>query len=456
MRWLALVGGALWAGCAHVPECAAHGGRVWTELRSPHFVVRTDAEADVARRAVLDLARAHSALQGYFTSAPSRPLDVVLFRDHLELNALVKASLLTGIDGAYTSGAQGELLLLTGEGFFVDDHVSRRLVLHELTHWFSAWTNRTQPWWLSEGFASYLETTQLDERLNTALFGSVTRERSMLLGRWGAVPLEELWSWEGKAGPNTVAHRYASAWFWVHFFLNVENAAFQRFLSELENGAAPREAFARQFSYLSPATLSERGRDYARDGTFETRFVVTPPPSTRVDSTLMSPASVHATLARVAGLSANRDEAIRHMELGIALDATNLEVLEQIAWTTKRSQPSFAKLVEAMLVAHPDDARTWFFASKLREDPDPSLERAVTLDPTYAPALIELALVRDELELAERAVAAAPWNARALWVLGTVLARRGQCERSALLYRRAASAGSVVKDEVSCVPGERR
>lgn len=368
MRTLALLCGLAFVGCAHVPECSAHGGSSWQELRSTHFVVRTDASLDVAKRAVLDLERAQAALTVYFPTVANPPrLDVVLFSNQQELNAITGGGgLVGGIDGALARDWRSRVLLLSTEGHLLGDSVRMQLLLHELAHHLAAYRYARQPWWLSEGFAMYVENGQLDEQLNTAHFGGVARDVSMTLGKWGPLPLEDLWIAPKGVGPRSTWHHYASAWFWVHFFMNTQGASFQRFLEALEKGVEPRAAFATQFIHLTPEKLKEDGAAYARTGTFETRFVVTPPVADDVQVSALSNGDVHATLARVARVSGQYDEAVRQVELGVALNPHTADILEQLAISTSPTSPGYERLMETLLAAQPDDARTWFFVGRGR------------------------------------------------------------------------------------------
>ncbi|PZR04628.1 MAG: hypothetical protein DI536_33880 [Archangium gephyra] len=432
MKTFALLCVVFTAGCAHVPECTAHGGPVWNELKSEHFVMRSDADEHVAKNTVLELERIHSALQLFFTASPTVPLDVLLFRNARELGALMP-SLGEEVESAYAFSVRGERLLLSGEGFLADEHVQHRAMVRELTHRFSAWSHWLNPWWLAEGLGAYLEGATIDPALDTVLFGGASRDFVQALSMWGLLPLEELWANKPSIGPRATLHRYASAWLWVHFFFNAEGAAFRRFLGELQTGVPAREAFSRQFSHLTVEQLEAKAREYVRVGDFETEFLVTPPPSKDVKTAVLPPASVHAVLASVVS---QRDEVSRQISLGREVDASNADLLAERIWASNPTATEFPSLVELMTSQHPEDARGWYFASFVGEA-DPALERALTLDPTMWQALSSRALLRGDLELAQQAVRIAPWSQRAVWVLSAVLARRGDCVRAALQYRVA-------------------
>ncbi len=439
MRALALLGGLTLFGCAHMPECAAHGGSSWQELRSTHFVVRTDANPEVAKRAVVDLERAQTALTTSFPMVANAPrLEVVLFSNQRQLNLLVRGG--HDLDGGLLRDWRSQVLVLSTEGHLMGDSVRMQVVLHELAHHLTGHRYARQPWWLSEGFAMYVENGQLDAQLNTAHFGGVPRDVEKTLGRWGPLPLEDLWSSPPGVGPRAAWHYSASAWFWVHFFMNTQGPSFQRFLEALEQGVEPRAAFATQFIHLTPEKLKEAGAAYARTGTFETRFVVTPPTVVDVQVSPLSNGDVHATLARVARVAGKYDEAVRQVELGVALNPHTADLLEQLAISTSSTAPGYERLMETMLAVQPDDARTWFFVGRGRRDAEAAYERAVTLDPGLGPALVELALLRSDEDLAARGLAAMPWSFRAAWVASVVAARRGECARAQTLYRRASEA----------------
>lgn len=435
MRTLALLCVVFTAGCAHVPECTAHGGRVWNELKSQHFTMRSDADEHVAKKTMLELERVHAALQTFFTASPTVPLEVVLFRDGRELGALVSGTL-EELESGYIFDARGELMGLTGEGFLVDERVHHRAIVREVSRRYSVWSHWYEPWWLSTGLGAYLESATTDAELNTALFGSAPTDYTQAVTTWGLLPLEELWERKPSIGQRAMLHRTANAWLWVHFFFNTERAAFQRFLDELQNGAGAREAFARQFAHVTAAQLEAKAKEYLRMGNFETQFLVTPPTAKEVSSTVVEPATVHATLARVASTGSSPRETARQIALGRDLDPKSAEVLVERIWASNPKAAEFPTLVELLTSQHPDDARGWFFASML-SDADAGLEKAISLKPDFWQAMSARALLRGDLELAQQSVRLAPWNRRVVWVLGTVLARRGECGAAQRQYRLA-------------------
>ncbi|MGV3621471.1 MAG: tetratricopeptide repeat protein [Archangium sp.] len=438
MRTLALLCVVLGVGCAHVPECTAHGGRVWNELKSGHFTMRSDADEHVAKKTILELERVHAALQGTFTASPTTPLQVVLFRDGREFGALDGSE---ELESGFSFGPRGELTVLAGEGFLADERVHHRAIARELSRRFAAWSHWLDPWWLSEGIGAYFESAATDPELNTALLGSASYDYTQAVRMWGLLPLEDIWAPRTSIGPRTRHHRTASAWLWVHFFFNAESGPFRRFLDDLQNGAAAREAFDRQFAHLKPAQLELKAKEYLRVGNFETQFLVTPPMVKTVSQSVVAPATVHATLARVAAIGSQREVA-RQLAHGRDLDANDAEVLVERIWASNPKAAEFPTLVALLTTQHPEDARGWFFSS-LVADADVALEKAISLDPTLWQALSARALLRGDLELAQQAVRFAPWNGRVLWTLGTVLARRGECAAAAKQYRLAKS---VVND----------
>ncbi|MDC0669195.1 hypothetical protein [Nannocystis radixulma] len=122
-------------GCAHSrpftpPE---DGGPPWTELTSPHFVVRTDLSADAGRSLVVALERSYALLAdvGFpYSTRPEGRTQVLVLRSQRELDLLTGGGSL----GFYRHRSDPTLPSL-----FISGELSERtheVLMHELGHRF--------------------------------------------------------------------------------------------------------------------------------------------------------------------------------------------------------------------------------------------------------------------------------------------------------------------------------
>src|SRR4051794_32788015 len=87
-RALLLASTLMTVGCMLPVACPAHGGAPWHELRTPHFVLKTNVELESAR----GIARDFEAQRRIFTTGLFRvaasfedPTEIILFNQQSEL-----------------------------------------------------------------------------------------------------------------------------------------------------------------------------------------------------------------------------------------------------------------------------------------------------------------------------------------------------------------------------------
>ncbi|HVZ74529.1 MAG TPA: hypothetical protein VHJ20_19240 [Polyangia bacterium] len=173
--WIALATG----GCASLPPCPARGGPVWTEVTSPHFVVRTDlpdaAGEALARR--LEEARATMlAVSWPHEPDPAGRTHVVAFRSDREL-----AAVRHGILGEWIKQPpfRPTLLLAGTSELGEDDSAAAHEIAHDVSHRFLPF----QPIWYSEGLATFFEALTYDRATGRARVGVATPGRALYVGR---------------------------------------------------------------------------------------------------------------------------------------------------------------------------------------------------------------------------------------------------------------------------------
>ncbi|MBL8914456.1 MAG: hypothetical protein JNM17_27375 [Archangium sp.] len=438
----------LLVGCSHAPECRAHGGPQWSELRTPHFVIRTGLPIDVAGETALMLERAHAAVRTSFTELPpnAAPIEVLLLKNELEVQEFAGQHFITGVVGGDWRGPQ---LLLSADDYLsgarVDvPHLCQALALH-----FQQYAFRRMPRWFAIGFAAYLSSITIDPSTNTAYRGKMVRHFVDTLYRWGVLPMEALWKWDSppRLSRESEVHHAVSAWVVVHYLENNKRAELDKFIADLQVGLPPSEAWALEFSGMSDAELRKAATDHFEGGQFTGQLIDLGTTPRIIGKRAISDAEVHASLARFANTMRDWERARRETKTALALDARLAEV-QEAATLAEADQTRRLELARTFANAHPNDAIAHLLlALNLpRESAErvSELERAVLLDSNEAIALSELALSRlgqkqnaEAATLAERAATLAPFSARVLASFAEVLWATGKCPFAIAALERA-------------------
>lgn len=439
---------ALLSGCAHVaPECNAHDATPWTELSSAHFVVRTNLPQEQARAASVQLERARASVLATFPSsgAVSDPLDVVVFTTPAQLQDLTGDPLM---EAQLAHDWRGTMLLTASSVTFLEANQLRR-TLHELAHHYSARSLKRWPRWFEEGLAIYVETIELDDTKKTATRGAANQLKLTEVMKWGILPVKSLWAWGVEPDPNAglEQHRAASAWFWVHFLFNEHKPQLDRFLRFLAEGDEPKEAWAAAFGTISEQKMSEEADAYIVKQQARSHVMDLTQLNTSSTERVMGDAEVHALLARVAGSVGAWPRARKEAKTASSLDPRDPRAQEQNVITQETAEGR----VEAARVLTQEDAQDpagWLLLGLSLPQTDPergqALALASELDPKSPFALTELAAFRcaearcpEGVQLAEKAAALAPGDARIQANTAAVQKQAGLCTQAVVSQQRA-------------------
>lgn len=443
--FIALAG--LLCGCVHVkPECTTHGGTPWLELTSQHFVVRTNLEPAAARAAAVQLEQARAAeLSAFPTTGTTPPLEVVLFTDPAQLHELSGD---VSLDAALLHDWRGPMLLTASSATFMGA-TQLPLTLHELAHHYSAAALERAPKWFDEGLAIYLETIIIDADAKTAVRGVANQARLNEATRWGILPVDSLWSWDGELeSPHGVElHRAASSWFWVHWLFNEQRPALDRFMRALSEGTEPHAAWASAFGALTAESMKKAADAYLEAGRSRSQKMDLSELNVALEERALSDAQVHALLARTAGMTGAWPRAREEARTAISLDAHEVSAQEQNV-ATQESAEARMSVGRQLTQENAQDPVGWLLLGLSLPSRDPergqALSLAAELDPRSAMALSELASFRcaearcaEGVPLAERAAELAPGNARVLAGTASVQLQAGLCAQAVVTQQRA-------------------
>jgi hypothetical protein len=228
--------------CARV-ECRRHGGGTWREVRTRHFTLQTDLDAQTAHTEALKLETLRTTLRWYLGLVDSDDqIRVVMIE---QARALHEFTWAIGFVGQ--SIHPDELLVVTS---YAPDarRGSATVSAHELTHRYGAEAfPMGLPRWVDEGLATYLETVLILDQGKVKL--GVTSEQLDQFDLVTPLKLRDLWDFSPH-GANDAEDRgrgYASAALVVHYLVNHEGVRWKAFLDQLKAGRPAREAFDATF-----------------------------------------------------------------------------------------------------------------------------------------------------------------------------------------------------------------
>jgi hypothetical protein len=422
----------LLAACAHGPRST--DPQNWLEVRSEHFVVRTDLPEEDARKAATDMELVRTALLGagwHSNREPKVRTAAVLLAGQAEMEEFVQKNIL----GFASSNVYGEPFLAVSAA---QDVVDQELFKHELTHVINGGFLVTKPRWVEEGIACYLETLEI--KRGSAVMGKPSLERLEHLQR---KPVQS-WFAAINTGDDTVSitgeQGYAfetAAWALVHYFVDTKPEAFDAYLTGLAHGVEAWKAFGDAFPGLREEQLAEQMRAYLKSGKLRIDTLPLKAWSGEVAVSRMAPAEVfalRADLLRAAPGSSRKELSKIEVQKALAADPAN-------PYALILQEGSSAAAATA---AHPDDWRSWFLAAARDNNDRSAIDRAAKLAPEN-PAVLVLQTFADltsgaygpALEHAARAVDLAPGRSDALDALAQAYSANARCDEAATTEQRA-------------------
>jgi tetratricopeptide (TPR) repeat protein len=442
------------AACAgpHPLICEARGGPAWSQYRSQHFSIYSDAEpGEVAATAdELELLRAQ-ILEGMV----SGPLEVP---GRLRVVALADSRVFREVAGPHVAGYFTEYL---GEPVIVVPIAwifqSPEIIAHELGHYLSRYLFPVQPRWFSEGLAGFVETVGSSEPRCRGRVGAVSVQRARSVSDGRLPTAGELLSWAGAIDDDRPGSFHAGSWLLFGWLWNARSAQFAGYQRALSRGDPPdgawRAAFP-EYDQVDPAAmdrLDQAVTDYRQRGTFLSYPVKASAQARLSKVARVPPADVHLLLLgirrRVGGSSEGASEAFRS-ELEEALQEDPLQPLALLRVT--KNPVSLQEALRRSTAARPGYALGWALLGESLRDPKDEAEReaayrkALSLEPDSPTMSAALAwhLVRTDRSaeawrLATFAADAVPWSPRNLMTLALAAAGSDRCDEALEARRRA-------------------
>ena len=255
---------------------AAHAeGASWTELRTAHFVVRTDLSTDDARKYIVELEHMRDALFRGSWHGPTPPpghMLVTLLADRSEMAEFASST----FAGFAAANAFGERMLV----FSADHNPSELPVLkHELAHWLNGAFLLRQPRWLNEGLACYLETARTNSAEGTVVIGEPDPNRRDHLLTFPTDYARVLATGRElfMAPKEEILDFYAASWLLVHWLADEQRPRFNQYLGRLAKAQEPKAAWNAVFPELDGARLDKDVHAYLMRRRFGIGRIAAPP-----------------------------------------------------------------------------------------------------------------------------------------------------------------------------------
>jgi tetratricopeptide (TPR) repeat protein len=439
--------------------CARSTG-VWREVSTPHFVLRTDLAAGVAKRAAQTLELNRDMLVSAAWPRTEIPewartevyvLDGTDFQrtfgekvDSLSMGGVPEQFYLYGDPGRWESRSSLMLSAVSTLRFQLAVRIARLLY-------------PDGPRWFVDGIGHFLETVHLSDDGKSVVLGAVNPSELRNYAARRTVSLAQLLSWKHSDPTNWGLD--GMSWLFVHWLSNAQPDRFSRYRLELMRGAGGEAAFATAFSSLDlPATDQELFR-YSKHGEYAEASAPLVPTVAHFTERLLTPSDLHVVQARLAIASWNTNpgertaDALRthvreQIDMALALDPTNVTALWTDEWTPQAQRLTRAR---GAAEAHPDDPRAWELLGTLLGETQPGCEeeekayrKALALAPNNPDVTNALAwLLQDQgrwsqaMPLAMKVIKRTPNSPFALDTYAAVMFKAGSCTNALAAQQRA-------------------
>ena len=452
----------------------------WVEVRSPHFTVISNAGEKEARRTADQFEQFREVFHASFPSLRldlGRPLIIFAVKNEDSLKALLPAYWETK-GHAHPSGiyASGEERDFVAQRTNIEGDNPYEVVYHEYSHSILSLNFRDLPVWLGEGLAEYFGNSRI--RDNEVDVGIPSRYLVETLQQSHLIPIEELLRVDPNSPyyseQNRVSVFYAESWAIVHYLLLDPKAHQQQLLTNFLKAweVSGDQVKAAQEAFGDLKKFSQTMEGYVRNPNLMMGMVKT---SIHGDpasfaSREMPPAELSAYRAlfyvhtrRPAEAAAAAQEAVnQNPQLSLAYEAQGLN-----AYTQQQYEAACLPLARATQLDGADFSAYYFAGMcKLRGEVSSeeenqqiiaNLEKAIALNPLFAPAYANLATVYSmqpdaaskALQLGRRASELDPRNLEYAVIFAHVLLNAGRGADAKVLAARIQQAAWTPKDKAS-------
>jgi predicted Zn-dependent protease len=413
----------------------------WVEVRSPNFIVVSNAGEGQARRTAVQFEQIRSLFRdslSYVKNSPSPVITIMAVNDEDALRELLPEywvqkghSHPAGIfvDGGYDQFQVAVNLAAHGDNPYEG-------LYHEYYHSVTMPYSPGLPVWVAEGMADFFGNSEIGDK--TALLGMPNPHLIEELRHSALIPLPVLFKAD-RSSPyyneqNKVSIFYAESWALIHYLMlgdkRSHNASFGSYLTALNQGATQDEAAAKALGDLRK--LQDNLKEYIGRLTFPAVQVPAPArvPETSLGTRALSQAEVDAysggflTLHRQFEQAESLLKEAAQLDPKLALTQKNLAFLHLF----RDERADAVACLSAAIAFDSHDAATRFLRAQLAfggaSEGDPQIEedlrQAVALKADFAEANGLLAIylltnnekLPEALAFAQKAISLEPANVR--------------------------------------------
>ena len=434
----------------------------WTEVRSPHFTVITDAGdkkgRDVAQR-LEQMRSAFGVLVGLKQVNIPVPVTVIAFKSTKEIRAF--APLFNGkpveLAGYFQPGQDRDYIALD-----LSAENALEATFHEYAHMLLNGNYPAMPLWFDEGFAQYYETINIDKRKVDV--GKPPANIGYVFQQFDLVPVEQILQvqhaskeYNESGGRRTIF--YAQSWLMVHYLFE------KKMLPQLSEYAyltmgkhvPPLQAFPRAFG-MRPADFQALLRPYMRSMMFTTYTLTGELPQESFAARPLSPVDAQVALAELHLHEMDHQaKGVEELEAALLADPANTSAHRGLgyAYLRRGDYDRAAAHFHEAVKGGSQDGRVYYYSAMLtqirgRTDDDQmktmrdQAARAVELEPDFADAYSLLAYAESSLgnvDAGEAAMAKAvqlsPRNEQYALRLGQFLMAQKKWDEATALLTRA-------------------
>lgn len=450
----------------------------WREVRSPHFVVISNASEGRAVDVAARMEKFRSALIRLLPSASllsGVEAQIYAFRDFESFESFLPRTEdgVTPAAGYFRESPYRNVIALD---LSADRFAYERIVFHEYVHLVLSLGEVDYPLWFEEGMAEFYASARLHG--TSAELGVAEERHRRVLIEHAHVPMSEVLTageeWLLSAPPHASALFYAQSWRLVHYLVAAQGKEGHRrlagYLGRVARGDDRLEAFRDVFD-ASPEAMAATLTEYVETGIFphyqvelsdvdwerevEARTLAMPEVQLRWGELFLF-------INRLREARMCLEEACRlRPDLGAAWEARGIA-----AWTEERHGEALAHFRRAASLEDASPTGLYLYARALLRDhsghwigsipeeitaeAERALTRSLEMRPAQSETLRLLAFVYlvkggrldEAARLVESALTLSPGRPSLLYLYGQILARRGD-------YDRARSALDQIRDDAA-------
>jgi tetratricopeptide (TPR) repeat protein len=462
-----------------IPSRASDRNQNWIEIRSPHFLVLSNAGEKEGRHVAAQFENIRALFHAVFSKArvdPGKPTIIFALRNEDSLKIFLpsygtnpNAKKLAGL---FLARPDMNFALVRTDASSTASNEYHTLY-HEYTHSILRMNFRGLPLWLDEGFAEFYGSTQFDG--HTASFGMPDANLLRLLQREQLIPVAALVSTDSSSPLyNAREHSgmfYAESWAIVHYFMLSpdvkKDALLDKFLATLQSTDDPIEAARQSFGELRK--LAGKLETYARQPSFYYAHVPLESGLSEKDFSARALPLAEA-LTQVANFllrNGSQSEALNLLHQAADADHELPALHEALGYYhfLRSDNENAGKEFDETLSRDPKNAASYYYKAEIlyrksgySKDATPliraDLEKAVECDPNFAPAHAFLCIAYTQADEtkpksiaeARRAIELEPGNLGYYIDLGRAALANGKTVDAQTIAERAQKAASTARD----------